>query len=120
VIVFKIAAKARMFWLLFFRGKIFVIIICQKTDWATFWTDFFTNASGHLERLSTSMHLLSDMIHHERKYFLVKACLQIRVARWHIFKPKIPIWAHFGKCKMELTVKLVRHGHETKCQILST
>jgi hypothetical protein len=26
---------------------------------------------------------------------------RIRVARWFVFQPKIPIWVHFGGPKME-------------------
>jgi hypothetical protein len=38
----------------------------------------------------------------------------IRVARWHIFKPKIPIWVNFGMEKLDIFyghLEHIRHGH---------
>jgi hypothetical protein len=61
----------------------------QKVAWATFRAIFFTSPSGHPVCLCVSLFALSRM-------HCNSPSLLSRVARWFIFKPKIPVWVHFG------------------------
>jgi hypothetical protein len=97
----KMTEIGEIFWLLFPMLQV-MYSVWQRT--ASFWAIFITNASGHpASNQSRKMQHSNDTA-------------SARVARWFVFKPKIPIWekisgSWIGSCRYILWTFGTFYGH---------
>jgi hypothetical protein len=70
----------------FFHGLIFAIFFDTKWVWAVFWATFSKTHLFTLLVITNTGEVCATKV----------SRFSFRVARWHIFKPKLLIWVNFG------------------------